>query len=199
MIVSVQLRKMSIHIEQDKEQSRLAFALQSRADIDAIRLTESSVVCKFGLAEAPFPLMFILMHHAESAKISGGRMTIPINFGFKAVTEDEKTEVIAVTCRLEVDYDLVEGYEPEPDQVEAFKQGNAIFNCWTYFREYVQSTVARMNFPPVTLPFLRLVPKAPPAIDSTAETELVGGKPAVAAPKAQRAIGDQPKRRHPKE
>jgi hypothetical protein len=36
-----------------------------------------------------------------------------------------------------------------------------IFNCWPYFREYLQSTVTRMNLLPLTVPLLRLLPKPP--------------------------------------
>jgi hypothetical protein len=151
---------MALIIEQDKEQARLAFSLQSRADIQSIRVTEATADCRLRLEDVTFPLLFLLKHQAEDVMLLGSRLTIPVKFGFKAVTADKKVPVIVVACRVEVDYELADGYTPTPEEIEAFKQGNAILNCWTYFREHVQSTVARMNFPPLTLPFLRMVPKA---------------------------------------
>ena len=150
----------SIVIEQDKSQAQLAFRLHTRADIASVLMTESALACKVPLEDVKFPLLLTLKHEAENAAIAGSKLTIPIKFGLRAVTEDKQSEVIIVACRLEVDYDLNEGYIPSQEEIEAFRQGNAIFNCWAYFREYVQSSVARMNFPPITLPFLRMVPKA---------------------------------------
>jgi hypothetical protein len=176
---------MAIHIEQDKNQAQLAYALQSQTDIDTIRLMESRIACKVAPENVRFPLQIALRHQAEDAVVSGRSLTIPIRFGFKAFTEDERTEVIVVTCRLAVAYELAEGYSPTPEQIEAFSQGNAIFNCWTYFREYVQNSVARMNYPPVTIPFLRMVPKAitetsapvPKVIETAAQIAEPANKP----------------------
>jgi hypothetical protein len=188
---------MAIHIEQDKNQAKLAFSLQSRAEIDTIRLTESTVACKVAPENVSFPLVMMLKHQAEDAVVSGGKLTIPIRFGFKALTEDNKAEVLIITCRLEVAYELAEGYEPSPEQVEAFRQGNAIFNCWTYFREYVQNSVARMSFPPVTIPFLRMVPKAISAT-SAEGSNAVEDTPARVEPATEQRIGEPQKRRRRK-
>jgi len=51
---------------------------------------------------------------------------------------------------------LEESFQPSRDAINAFARGNVIFNSWPYFREYVQSTVSRMDYPPPTIPFLRL-------------------------------------------
>jgi len=188
---------MAIHIEQDKRQAQLAFALQSRAEIDSIRITDSTLACKVAPENVTFPLEMMLKHEAEDAVVTSGKMIIPVRFGFKAVTEDRKVEVLTVTCRLEAAYELPEGYEPTPEQIDAFRQGNAIFNCWTYFREYLQNSVARMNFPPVTVPFLRMVPKAVPA-DHTGEPKAVESHPPRIAPPSE-LPGAQKKRRQRKE
>jgi hypothetical protein len=168
---------MAIHIEQDKNQASLAYSLQCRADLDTIRLTTSTVTCSLPLESVEFPLEMALKHQAEDAVVSGNKLSIPIRFGFKAVTVPDKRDVLLVTCRLEAIYELAEGFEPTPEQVDAFRLGNAVFNCWSYFREYVQNCVVRMNYPPVTIPFLRMVP-AP----STAEANPVETRQALAQP-----------------
>jgi hypothetical protein len=38
--------------------------------------------------------------------------------------------------------------------VTAFAKMNGIYNIWPYWREYVQSTVARLCFPPMTVPLM---------------------------------------------
>ena len=184
---------MSIVIEQDKNQAQLAFRLHARADIASVRMTESAFACKVPLEDVRFPLSLALRHEAENAVVAGSKLTIPVRFGFRAVTEDKRTEVISVTCRLEADYDLEEGYVPSPEEIEAFRQGNAIFNCWAYFREYVQSTVARMNFPPITIPFLRMAPKAITPKDAAPEEQKTDE--AIHAPpvRVRRSIGRKAK------
>jgi len=56
--------------------------------------------------------------------------------------------------------------------LQAFADGNAMMNCWPYWRELVQSMVARMNLPPFVVPLLRYVPekkKKPEDVQSKAE------------------------------
>ena len=182
---------MAIIIEQDKQQAQAAYRVQIHADLDSIRIMEGKFVSRLPAEDAAFPLILALRHQAEEAVVGGSKMTIRINFGFKAATEDKKTEVIAIGCRVEVKYDLAEGYEPTSEEIEAFKQGNAIFNCWTYFREFVQSTLSRMNYPPVAVPFLRMAPKAIP----TNETRVIEGANAEIGPPTERPTAPQKRRR----
>jgi len=185
---------MAIHIEQDKNQMLLAFSLQNKADIDTIRLTESTITCKVAPEDVTFPLVMMLKHHSEDAVVASGKLTIPIRFGFKAVTEEHQTDVLVIACRLEVAYELAEGYIPTPEEIEAFRQGNAVFNCWSYFREYVQNSVARMSFPPVTIPFLRMVPKPIPATSTDVPKVLEPTPAQIDKPAGQ----ESPKRRRRK-
>jgi hypothetical protein len=66
-----------------------------------------------------------------------------------------------VRCRYGLKYSLRPGYVPSADEIEAFKEGNAIFQCWPYSRELVNSLTMRMGMPIPPLPFLRLQPKPP--------------------------------------
>jgi preprotein translocase subunit SecB len=63
---------------------------------------------------------------------------------------------VSVECTFEVIYQLKPDFTPTPEQVKAFKDGNAIFNCWPYGRQYVQDTIQRLGFPPLILPLLRV-------------------------------------------
>jgi hypothetical protein len=51
---------------------------------------------------------------------------------------------------------------PPQQELDAFKAGNAIFHCWPYTRELVQSMTMRMGLAIPPLPFLRLAPKPEP-------------------------------------
>jgi preprotein translocase subunit SecB len=39
---------------------------------------------------------------------------------------------------------------------EAFGAVNGVYNCWPYWREFVQSATLRLNLPPLTLQVLRI-------------------------------------------
>ena len=43
-----------------------------------------------------------------------------------------------------------------PEELDAFGQVNAVFNAWPYWRELVQSSLARMSMPLLAVPVFRL-------------------------------------------
>jgi hypothetical protein len=155
---------MSFTIEQDREQTRHAFSLQSRAEITEIRLIEASLFCKASVEEAGFPLEFSIEFAPEGAVVEGGVLTVTVRYTFR-ITAKSKADVVLIKCGLQAAYDLTDGYRPSTEEIEAFRTGNAVFNCWPYFREFVQNTVTRMNYPPPTIPFLRLMPRPKHADD----------------------------------
>ncbi len=67
-------------------------------------------------------------------------------------------DLFRVSCKLEAEYTLRPEFDPTEVQITAFHKGNVIFNCWPYFREFVQNTTLRMHIPPPPIPFLRLAP-----------------------------------------
>ncbi|HKV23946.1 MAG TPA: hypothetical protein VJN93_05085 [Candidatus Acidoferrum sp.] len=73
--------------------------------------------------------------------------------------EAAKEPAISITATFLAEYQLAEGFEPSPAEQKAFMEANAVFNCWPYWREFVKSTTARMNLPPLTLPFFRVLPE----------------------------------------
>ena len=71
--------------------------------------------------------------------------------------EAAKEPVISITASFLAEYQLAEGFSPTAAEQKAFMEANAVFNCWPYWREFVKSTTARMNLPPLTLPFFRVL------------------------------------------
>lgn len=68
---------------------------------------------------------------------------------------EEKTAV-SVQATFELAYLLPADMQASEEELNDFARINAIFNAWPYWREFIQSTVTRMNLPPVVLPLFRL-------------------------------------------
>ncbi len=108
-----------------------------------------------------------------SSECSGRSLRVILGFGAKAHdSSPTPTELFSVKCRFEMMYELEEGYQPTRDEMDAFAGGNAVFNAWSFFREFTQNTVVRMGFPPTpTIPFLRLAPLAETKTPKTTTSE----------------------------
>ncbi len=159
-----------ITIQQTAEQAKLAFELHRHAEIQSVRLVKSRASSRSPLEPFRGPIALRLKHKARQAPAPEGLLRLEITFQMSGAEEKAasaadsgkaREPLVVVECTWEVDYRLAEKYQPTPEAVRAFKNGNAVFNCWPYFREYVQNTITRMNLPPLTLPLLRLLPKLP--------------------------------------
>ena len=78
--------------------------------------------------------------------------------------------------KLKVEYELK--YKVPPDfkatkaEIGSFAKVNGVYNAWPYFREYVQTTLQKMNLPPLILPVYRIPPPPKkPAISSTGQEQ----------------------------
>lgn len=161
-----------ITIEQTKEEMALAFEVHRNAVICAVRLRRSKMAGQT-LEEAPEgPIRVKFTVRSRSATAPKGTLRVEVDFRMAGEIEAQaaerqtsKTQTVAsVDCTYVVDYQLREGFEASAKQIKAFKDGNVIFNCWPYFREYLQESVQRMGLPPLTAPFLRVQMKAPKAV-----------------------------------
>jgi hypothetical protein len=165
---------MSYSIVQDAE-VKFAVSLQRNAGIFSIRLIEANVKCKSPLTEyVGVPYSFAAEFFPGDSECIGNNLSVSTRFSFRIIADKDKSEIIVLNCVMGAQYVLADGFQPSPEQLKAFKEGPAIFNCWPYFREYVQSTVVRMNYPPPTIPFLWLERRtsevAPaPKVDTTSE------------------------------
>jgi preprotein translocase subunit SecB len=105
------------------------------------------------------PIAASLSVEAEHVEGPPGHLFIEVSFRLTGTTKQDEPRgktAVSVECTFEVTYQLKPGFTPTTDQVKAFKDGNAIFNCWPYGRQYVQDTIQRLGFPPLILPFLRV-------------------------------------------
>lgn len=150
----------AISIEQTPEEAKLAFEVHRHASIAEMRLSRAEVRAR--RVSGSSPVAIELSFKAKRLPSAVGALCVEVAFtmvGQAAGAPRNKTPGILVDCVYEVEYALEEGFEPSPIQIKAFKDGNAIFNAWPYFREFLQSSVQRMGLPPLVVPFLRLQPK----------------------------------------
>jgi len=69
--------------------------------------------------------------------------------------EPKKGTAVFVNVAFEIKYGLPKELEVSQEQLNTFAKFNGVFNAWPYWREFVQSMVARMNLPTLTLPMFR--------------------------------------------
>lgn len=182
---------MSFNIEQDKGQASRAFAVQSHADIESVSLLDASMVCKARFEGIKAPPWLAVKFEAENAVVNENRLTVTVKFALKICEEGSEVAAVLVRCRFQADYEIMDGFQPSAEEIEAFKGGNAVFNCWPYFREFVQTSVTRMDYPPPTIPFLRLVPRR----TETKPVEDVSGKAETEVPPAPHRADSAKRRR----
>lgn len=148
----------TIVIEQTEQQAKLAFEVHRNSQLRRIRLASSSAEAR-APEDFPSPPLTVSFRF-RSSQVKGPEKTLRllVHFHMDAKTEAQKAPPVRVDAAFEADYVLAEGFVPTAEHVKAFRAGNAIFNLWPYFREYLQTTLVRMALPPLTAPFLRLQP-----------------------------------------
>ncbi|MGD0013177.1 MAG: hypothetical protein ABSD56_01945 [Bryobacteraceae bacterium] len=168
----------SITIEQTQEEMALAFEVQRNAAICAVRLSRSKMASQPVDEVLRGPVVITVTVKSRTVEAPKGKLRVEVDFRIAGEMVAQPAEskkpaqretVISLECTYAVDYELREGFEPSAELVKAFKDGNVIFNCWPYFREYLQESVQRMGLPPLTVPFLRVQPKPPKATKKDAE------------------------------
>jgi hypothetical protein len=158
-----------IMISQTREEIELAFQVHSHAAICGVRLAHSRMHSPPPDQLPKGPLFVRFTMRSRMVEAPKGRLRIEVDFHMAGQAEPQeakeraarKETVLKVACTYAVDYELVEGFEPSQKQIKAFKDGNVIYHCWPYFREYLQDCIQRMGFPPLTAPFLRVLPRPP--------------------------------------
>lgn len=150
---------MSIFIERDPDQNEAAWAFFSRADLQQIALVSSAAMRVSDWAALKQPLRTDVHFVPASVHLTENLARFKTEFAFTAVdSSSPAADAIKINCEFEASYALNSGYKPSPGDVEAFQTGNAVVNCWPFFREFVQSMVVRMHLPPPPIPFLLLAP-----------------------------------------
>jgi hypothetical protein len=149
-------------IFQTKEETQLAIAVHQNAQINNVRLARAKVISdrpEDSIKDIVSVSMGVKAKHIDGPS---GQLLVEVSFrlaGAKKGNSAKSKPPFCVECTFEVSYVLRSEFTPTAEQAKAFKDGNAIFNCWPYCRQYVQETIQRIGYPPLTLPFLRVQTK----------------------------------------
>ena len=159
-------------ISQEHTEIEAARELILKSELRRVRLRKSYAVLEGEESNLKEPFGLAQSHGATAIGVIDGNLRIEVAFRFQGFdASDGKVPLFAVECSFDLDYKLEPGYEPTPEAIAAFKDGNAVYNCWPYARECVQSLTYRMALRPPPLPFLRMVPKPKPKVTKSETTD----------------------------
>ena len=157
---------MGFTIQQDKAKVKAAHQFQVNADLSDVRLLDCSANIVEGQRASEGQLLLGL--RLETSVLSSAEacarfaVRIIIQADPKGGESEPGKHLFEVACRYALQYTLKEGYTPTQEELDAFKEGNAVFQCWPYSRELVQNLSTRMGLQMPPMPFLRLAPKPLP-------------------------------------
>jgi preprotein translocase subunit SecB len=149
-------------IFQTKKETELAIAVNRYAQINDVRLARAKTSADRPEIALKTPLVVSLDVKAKHIEASDGQLLVEVSFrltGSKKEDTSKNKTIVCVECTFEVSYHLHPEFTPSEEQIKAFKDGNAIFNCWPYCRQYVQDMIQRMGYPSLILPLLRVQTK----------------------------------------
>ena len=131
--------------------------LIAEVEIEGVRLVEANVETKVRSPADTGAVDLLVNRTAEiGERQDNGTFFVVAKIGAQLVSEEAKEEpLVSIETSFELQYCLPEGLRVEPQTLTTFAETNGIYNAWPYWREFVQSTLARMGLPPVVLPLLR--------------------------------------------
>lgn len=144
------------------------------ADLKSIRLTHAEVGTTVRSPQEAGPVDVLLDKEvaAEVVEDRGNELVVRLEFTVSVVPEardggDDGGEsekylpdpVVWINPTFELSYQLTAGAtRPTEADLHVFADATATFNAWPYLREFVQTMLARMDLPRMTLPLLRRRP-----------------------------------------
>ena len=131
--------------------------LIAEVEIEGVRLVEATAETKVR-SPADTGAVDLLVNRTAgiSERQENGTFFVIATISTRLVPEEAKEEpLVSIETSFELQYHLPKGFRVDPQTLTTFAETNGIYNAWPYWREFVQSTLARMGLPPVVLPLLR--------------------------------------------
>ena len=75
---------------------------------------------------------------------------------FKGKSADMEKAGIEIMAVYNIEYSVKQNVNIPDTFFDPFNKFVVEMMIWTYFREFIQNTISRMNLPPLTLPFKRI-------------------------------------------
>lgn len=174
---------MGITLIQTKDELKATREFQLHSELRAISLLECTAERE--ASAVPSELSLSVTHSSEWAMIHPVlRVTVEIRMRAKS-----SEEFLSIVCRHLVEYDLDGEYEPGDGAMEAFANGNAVFNVWPYARELFTNLTNRMGVLLPPLPFLRVTSSKLTSSETASESGASESKP---EPRRSRKAHKQP-------
>ena len=150
-------------ISQSPEEIQSALTLQSKCELKRVALRQCHASLEGDEATLSGPFCLSVSHNSVANSIVDSILRIEGRFQVQGYDNSEPPVLLFnVECAFDLDYEIQDKtFEPTAQSIAAFKDGNAIFNCWPYARELVSSLTSRMDLHAPPLPFLRVIPKQP--------------------------------------
>ena len=67
----------------------------------------------------------------------------------------KKESIVEVEASYLIRYETRDDFPVSDEQADSYAQYNGVFNAWSYWREYVQASCARMGIPALPVPVYR--------------------------------------------
>ena len=131
--------------------------LIAEVEIEGVRLVEVTAETKVR-SPADTGAVDLLVNRTAgiSERQDNGTFFVVAKIGTQLVPEHAKEDpLVSIETSFELQYSLPEKFHTDPETLTTFAETNGLYNAWPYWREFVQSTFARMGLPPVVLPLLR--------------------------------------------
>lgn len=162
---------MGFNIQQTEDELQSSAIFQRNAELTGISLVECRCSASEALASTQGALRLNLKNESDVRPVTERTASFIVRLTVHGQPADlpanAEAPALQVSGSFALSYQLKPEYEPKADEMDAFKDGNAVFNCWPYFREFVQSMCSRMGLQIAPVPLLRLVPPSasatPPA------------------------------------
>ncbi len=138
----------------------LAVPVSARVQIESVVLVESIVkrTTDVKISRGEFQVNVNITNVQYGADPTNDSVFVIPTFTLKAerTTESERSLILSIETSFALYYSIKSVGDFGDESIKAFAFTNGIFNAWPYWREYVQSTAARMGLPPIVIPVFRL-------------------------------------------
>ena len=131
-----------------------------QANLEDVHLLDCASRTEEGLDLGEEELRLALQVDSALMRQEGQQVWIAVMVGIAGKRKDVESPVFESHCRFALRYRLRDEYRASEEEIEAFREGNAIFHCWPYSRELLQNLTTRMGLDVPPIPLLRLAPKA---------------------------------------
>ena len=155
----------TIVIEQEADAVKLAVDVHRNATLAMMRMSRARVNSNPLGSIDHGAIAVEFKFKAKALEIGQDRLVVEVAFTMAGLesaaneVSEKRAVVVKVECAFEATYNLSPEFQLSKEHAEAFLNGNAIFNTWPYFREYLQSSLTRMGYPALVAPFLVMKPK----------------------------------------